>query len=103
MMAIGSKFSEVSELTYRYSIKKGMSSPRVREDSVQALSKKQKHPETCQSFLRVMNRGKNPHSLRVKLSSPHTLLNFVTFFLMEKVGIGNPMSPNWVRPEPSAR
>lgn len=96
MMVIGSKFPEVSELRSSDSIKKGMNSSLVRHDSVQALSKEQKHPEACQSFIIVMNRGKNYHSL-------HALLNFVTFLLIQKVGICNPLSRNWVRSEPSAR
>lgn len=47
MMVIGSKSSEISELRSSDSIKKGMNSLRVRQDSVQALSKEQKHPEMC--------------------------------------------------------
>lgn len=102
MMAFGSKSSEVSELRSSDSIKKGMNSPRVRQDSVQALSKEQKHPEMCQNFLND-EQSQEPISPEGKMVIIPCLAQLSHLLPNEKVGIGSPMSPNWVRPEPSAR
>lgn len=55
------------------------------------LSVEQQNPETCQNFIRVMKRRQELTSLESKIVTPSMpVLNFVTLFLMEKVGIGSP-------------
>lgn len=67
MSIIEDKSLEVSELESSDSIRKGINSLAVRQDSVLAFGKEEQHPGNCQSFIRVINRRQELSSTEGKI------------------------------------